>query len=332
VQSNVGVRVAGVLVALNADQGDRVQAGQVLAKLDARDVEAQLALASAGIAQARANIERANADVLSASATLVNAKAVSARRTSLAAKGYSSQEEVQTNESAVRVAAANLTAAQSGVVVAEAALDSAKAQEAYELATLANYTLYAPYDAWIVSRNLELGSMPSPGQAVFTLVATHTVWVLAYVDERLAGQLSNGQPAEIILRSNPGKPIPGHVERIDIQSDTVNEERLVDVAFDHVPDNIHLNEQAEVVITTGVLPSAVLVQPAVVQDLQGGKGTIWTVEQGRLARRPVTFGPALLDGSLPILDGLPADAAVVAAAVSGLRVGRAARVMEISHP
>ena len=65
------------------------------------------------------------------------------------------------------------------------------------------------------------------------------------MDERLAGHFSVGQPAEIILRSNPATPLPGHVARIEIQSDPVNEERLVDVGFDAVPANIHLAEQGE---------------------------------------------------------------------------------------
>lgn len=333
VRSNVGFKVAGVLIALKADQGDRIRAGQMLAQLDARDVEAQLAVAKAGVGQARANIEKAKADVISASATLANAKAISSRRTELAKKGFASQEEAQTNEAAARVATANLASAQSGVTVAEAALQSAQAQETFEQATLANYSLYAPYDAWIVSRNLELGSMPIPGQSVFTLVAAHTVWALGYVDERLAGRLSVGQPAEIILRSNPSEHIPGHVERIEIESDAVNEERLVQVAFDQVPKNIHLAEQAEVVITTGMLSRAVLIPPAAVTDFRDGHGTVWTIENGALARREVTFGPALLDGRLPVVDGLPdTGAIVVAAPVSGLRVGRAARIAEAPQP
>lgn len=326
VQSNVGFKVAGVLVALKADQGDRVRAGQALAQLDASDVEAQLALARAGVGQARANVEKARADVASATANLANAKAISARRAALARHGNASIEEAQTTEAAMRVAAANLAGAQSAVVVAEAAVQSAEAQEAYETAVLANYTLRAPYDAWIVSRNLELGSMPNPGQPVFTLVAARTVWALGYIDERLAGRLSIGQKAEIILRSKPGSVIAGHVERIEVQSDPVNQERLVDVAFDQVPPEIYLAEQAEVVITTGVLPRAVPVQAAAVSDLRDGRGTVWTVENGRLERERVTFGHELLDGRLPIIDGLPADAAVVAAPVSGLRIGRAARV------
>ena len=326
VQSNVGFKVAGVLAVLGVDQGDRVRAGQVLAQLDARDIEAQVTVAKAAIEQAHANLEKAKADVESATANLANARAIAARRQALVAKGFKSVEEAQTTDALARVAAGNLASAQASVVVAEAAVQSAEAQLAFQEATLANYTLRAPYDAWVVSRNLELGSAANPGQSVFTLVAGNTVWVRAYVDERLAGRLSLGQPVEIILRSDPAKPIPGHIERIEVQSDAVNEERLVDIAFDKMPDNIHLAEQAEVMVTTDTLARAVLVPPTAVADLRDGHGTVWTVEDDRLSRREVRFGSELLDGRLPIVDGLPPNALVVKAPVSGMRVGRAAKI------
>lgn len=332
IESNVGFKVSGILVALSADQGDWVRAGQVLAQLDARDVQAQVAVAKASVVQARGNIDKVKADVSSATASLSNASSISERDASLVKTGLVSQEQAQTDEAAVRVASANLAVARSEVAVAQATLRSAQAQHAFEEATLAQYSLIAPYDAWVVSRNLELGSMPNPGQSVFTLVAAHSVWAVAYVDERLAGRLQVGQPAQIILRSNPGTPISGHVERIEVQSDSVNEERIVDVAFDHIPKNIHLAEQAEVKITTATVPSAVLVPEIAISGLKNGRGTVWTVEHGRLARRALTFGPQLLDGRLPVVAGLPAGAAVVAAPVSGLRVGRAARIAGTAHP
>jgi HlyD family secretion protein len=137
-----------------------------------------------------------------------------------------------------------------------------------------------------------------------------------------------GQPAEIVLRSHPDTRFPGRVERIEVQSDPVNQERLVDVAFDQIPEDIHLAEQAYVYITTGLLPRAVLAPPAAISDLRDGHGAVWTVEDGRLEHRQVKFGFELLDGRLPIVDGLPPQAAVVAEAISGLRVGRAARISE----
>jgi HlyD family secretion protein len=328
VQSNVGFKVAGVLAALDADQGDRVRAGQVIARLDARDIEAQVVVAKAVVAQARASLEKAKADVESTAANLTNARAIAARRQGLVARGFKSVEEAQTTDALARVAAGNLAAAQAGVLVAEATVQSAEAQQVFQEATLANYTLRAPYDAWVISRNLELGSAANSGQSVFTLVAANTVWVRGYVDERLAGRLTLRQPVEIVLRSNPAQPIAGHIERIEIQSDAVNEERLVDVSFDQVPDNIHLAEQAEVVVTTGILARAVVVPPTAIADLRDGHGVVWTVEDGRLARREIKFGPELLDGRLPVLGGLPVGTKVVSAPVSGARVGRAARIVE----
>jgi HlyD family secretion protein len=340
VQSNVTFKVPGVLDRLYADQGDRVSAGQILAKLDASDIEAQVAVAAAGVRQARANLEKAQADVASASANLANAKAMAARGAALIKQNSISPEDAQSREASARVAAANLASAQSLVGVAEAALQSAEAQEAFQKATLAFYSLRAPYDAWVVSRNLELGSGVNPGnasQSVFTLVAADTVWAVGYVDERLAGRLRAGQPAEIVLRSQPNTRIPGRVARIEVQSDAVNQERIVDVAFEQLPENIHLGEQAYVYVTRRTLDRAVVVQPSAVIDFQGskdsgGRGSVWTLEAGRLERRPVTFGPELLDGRLPILQGLPENAAVVAAPVPGLRVGRSARIAKAAAP
>jgi len=332
IESNLAFKVPGVLVALAADQGDRVRAGQVLARLEARDVAAQLAVARASIAQARANIDKGKADVASAAASLANADAVAGRSARLVDSGVVSEEQRQTDDAAVRVAAANRAVAESEVAVADAALRSAQAQEAAEEATLSFYTLSAPYEGWIVSRNLELGSMPNPGQSVFTVVAANTVWVMAYVDERLAGRLRVGQPVAITLRSDHQTPLPGHVARIEIQSDPVNEERLVDVAFDRIPQDIHLAEQAEVVITTDLLRRAVAVAPIAVAQLHGNHGIVWTVEDGRLAHRPVTLGSELLDGRLPIVAGLPDGAEVVAAQAQGMRVGRAATISDESKP
>ncbi len=324
VESSVGFKVAGVLVGLEADQGDRVHAGQVLARLDARDVAAQVAVTKANVAQAQAAIVKANADIASTTANLTNAARISARDARLVKSGVVSTEAAQTDEAAVRVDTANVAVARSELTQAQAALRSAEAQQAFEEATLANYTLTAPYDGWVISRNLELGSGVNPGQSVFTLVEANTVWAVGYVDERLAGRLHVGQPAEIALRSDSGKRFAGHVARIEIQSDAVNEERLVDVAFDQIPARIHLAEQAEVYIITGTVARAVVVPQTAVANLADGKGVVWTLENGRLAKHAVTFGPELLNGGLPVLAGLP-DGASVVLPQSNLRVGERAR-------
>ena len=165
---------------------------------------------------------------------------------------------------------------------------------------------------------------------MFTLVDCKTIWVLAYIDESKAGEIMVGQPAEIVLRSLPGRRFQGRIERIEIESDRVNEERRVDVAFDQIPQDYHLGEQAEIHITVTRLPQALLIPEAAVEDLKSGRGTVWTVENGRLARREVTFGHRMLDGRIEILGGIPDGASVLASLPTGLRVGRAAVVGEQS--
>ena len=328
VQSNVGFKVAGVITELDADQGGRVHAGKVLARLDARDIEAQVALAKANVAQARANVIKAQADVASAKVTLANDTRISQRYAGLVPSGSLAKEQAEDAETAMQVASANVQVAQSEVALDDAAVQSAKAQQSFEEATLAQYTLTAPYDGWVISRNLELGASFNPGnssQPVFTLVKANTVWVVSYVDETLAGRLQVGEPVYIVLRSDPTRRLPGHIVRIEIQSDAVNEERIVDVGFDQIPENIHLAEQAEVFITTGQLKQAVLVPQVAVMDFTHDKGTVWTFERGKIGKRTVTFGPQLLDGRLPVLSGLPEGASVVLPQ-SGLRVGRAAAI------
>ena len=100
VQSNVGFKVAGVLVALSADSGDRVPSGSILGGLDAREVVAQLGQANAGVLQARASLVKAHADVAAAEANRANAAAVARRRSELAKGGHASVEEAQTSRTA----------------------------------------------------------------------------------------------------------------------------------------------------------------------------------------------------------------------------------------
>jgi HlyD family secretion protein len=214
----------------------------------------------------------------------------------------------------------------SEVAVARASISDAKAQGQQEAATLDFHTLTSPYDAMVVTRQKELGSALAAGEPVFTLIDPQQVWVLAYIDESKAGEIQIGEPAEIVLRSLPGQRFRGRVARIEPESDRVNEERRVEIAFDQLPDNFHLGEQAEVYITTVRLTQALLVPEAAIVGLGKNQGTVWTVEDGHLQQREVRFGHRLLDGRYEITGGVPDKAVVVSQLRSGLRVDRAAKI------
>ena len=327
--SKVGFKMTGTLAELHADQGEIVPAETILAQLDRREQEAKLGKADAALAQAEANLLKADAAVTKAQAALTRTQSVDERRRTLLERGNVSIEAAEAAQAEREAAEAELTVTSSEVQVARAAIEDAKAQQDYERTVLALHTLTAPYDALVVARLKELGSVLGPGEPVFTLIDPTTVWALAYVDESQAGELGVGQPAEVVLRSRCGDRLPGRVARIDIESDRVSEERRVYIAFDRCPEDFHLGEQAEVVITTGRLARALLVPETAVEDAGGGAGTVWTIEDGRLARRDVVLGHRLLDGRVELAGGVPEGASVVIEPSSGgLRIGRAARIVE----
>ena len=298
--SKVGFKVAGVLTDLLADQGDCVAKGAVLARLDTREQEARVSKAKANVEQAKANLDRALAAVAKAEASYANAMSVNDRRQALLRNKNISVEAAETAKTTLDIAQADLNLAHSDVEVARAAIRDAQAQEQLERVTLDLHTLTAPYQARVILRQKELGTALASGEPVFTLVDCKTIWVLAYIDESKAGEMMVGQPAEIVLRSLPGRRFQGRIERIEIESDRVNEERRVDVVFDQMPQDYHLGEQAEVHITVMRLPQALLIPEAAVEALKSDRGTVWTVENGRLVRRDVTFGHRMLDGRIEI--------------------------------
>jgi HlyD family secretion protein len=328
VTSKIGFKVSGVLVDLRADVGDRVAKGAVLARLDDREQSAQVARAKAAIQQTEANLQRAQASVEKAQANLANAKSINERRQKLVQTNIASVETAQTAQAVQDAALGDLNLAKSDVLVAEANISDAKAQQQLQSATLDFHTLAAPYDAIVTARLKELGSALGPGEPVFTLIDPKSIWVLAYIDESKAGEIKVGEPAEIVLRSQPGRRIAGHVARIEPESDRVNEERKVEVAFETIPKGINLGEQAEVYITTVMLPQALLVPESAIVGLAKNHGTVWTVEDAHLQQHEVTLGHRLLDGRYEITGGLPGNAEVVTQLPSGLRLGRAVKITE----
>lgn len=326
VSSQVGFKVAGVLVDLRADVGEHVHKGDILARLDDREQAAQVARAEAAVEQAEASLQRASASVAKAQVNYANAKSINDRRQKLVETNVASVETAQNSQAAQDAAFADLALSNSDVSVANAAIADAKAQLALQTATLNFHTLVARFDAVVTARLKELGSALAAGQPVFSIVDPRSIWVLAYIDESRAGDIRVGEPAEIVLRSRPNRRLAGRVARIEPESDRVNEERRVEVAFDAIPADISLGEQAETYITTLRLSKALLVPEAAIAGITRTEGTVWIVEDGCLAQRRVHLGHRLLDGRYEITAGVPEGAKVVSVLRSGMRVGRSVLV------
>jgi HlyD family secretion protein len=327
VLSKIGFEVGAAITELNADHGDLVKQGQVLARLHAAQQEAKVARAKAAALSAEVAVKKADANVIKARAILAQRLEVNRRKQQLVSRQVTSTqagEEAQRDED---VAKAELLVAESDIEVARAQLSDARAQLVYEKAVLDQHTLLAPYDALVVDRQKELGTVIKAGDPIFTLVAAGSIWALAYIDESRSGAIREDQPAEVRLRSLPHQVFSARVARIGIESDRVTEERRVYVKCDRCPVRFHLGEQAEVLITVAVLPKARLVPEAAVIGYDGTKGAVWSVEGGRLKRRVVSFGHRTEDSRLEVAEGLPRGVDIVTRVTAALYEGRAVRAI-----
>lgn len=330
--SEVGFEVGAALSELNADHGDRVAKGSVLARLHSAEQEAKVAKARAGVANAEAALKAAEAAVGRSEAILAQKQASNRRKQALLGRQIASAEVAGEAEKEEAVARADVASASANISVAKAHLADAAAQHDFENVLLEHHVLTAPYDALVVKRHKELGAVLKAGETLLTLIDPASVWALAYIDEARAGEIRVGQPAEVKIRSRPQDVYRAKVVRIGIESDRVSEERRVWVKCEQCPVSVHLGEQAEVFITTSVLDQAMLVPEQAIQGFDGASGLVWTVASGRLSRRPLKFGPRTLDGRVAIAEGLAEGERPVISALKDAAEGRAAKIASGARP
>lgn len=324
--SKIGFEVGAALTELLVDSNDTVTKGQVLARLHPAEQQARVARAEAGVAASQAAILKAEASVARAKAVLAQRMAANARQQELASRSAIAATLAEEAQRDVDVAAADLTVSQSEVAVVTAQAADARAALLYERTLLEHHALTAPFDAVIVDLDAEVGTVVRAGDVIFTLMDPKTVWVQSYIDEGRAGEIAQGQVAEIRLRSLPHAVFAGKVARIGIESDRVNEERRVWITCMDCPEQVFLGEQAEVRITVATLDRALLVPEIAVEGFDGHQGRAWVVQGGRLAQVPLIFGHRTEDARVEVVSGLPDGAQIVASPIKGLTEGRLARI------
>ena len=242
-QGNVDVREVSLafrqsdrILEMLAEEGDRVQKGQVLARLDTRELKLQLQRLNAEIAAQQSTVDklhngtrpeeirRAEGNLRQAQAAAEHAAGVYQRKrdiyTSIA--GISQQEldnayhDMEAKQATMSVAEAALQEAKAGprqedIAGAEAGLQALRNEQLRYIYLLSQYELQAPDDGVIRSRLLEAGDMASPSKPVFKLSLPGKKWVRAYVPETELGRVYEGQQARVYIDSLPGKAIYGQV-------------------------------------------------------------------------------------------------------------------------
>lgn len=242
-QGNVDVREVSLafrqsdrILEMLAEEGDRVQKGQVLARLDTQELNLQLQRLNAEIAAQQSTVDKlhngtrpeeirqAEGNLRQAQAAAEHAAGVYQRKrdiyTSIA--GISQQEldnayhDMEAKQATMSVAEAALQEAKAGprqedIAGAEAGLQALRNEQLRYIYLLSQYELQAPDDGVIRSRLLEAGDMASPSKPVFKLSLPGKKWVRAYVPETELGRVYEGQQARVYIDSLPGKAIGGQV-------------------------------------------------------------------------------------------------------------------------
>jgi HlyD family secretion protein len=223
------------IAAVDAQEGDRVHKGEVLARLDTRRLEPQVAQAEAQVAAQRAVVERmrhgsrpeeieqSRANLEQAKADAANASAQYQRKNDLLAKNAGTQMDFDNAKAALEMAEARLKLNQSAldltlagprkedIAQAEAQLRGNEAQLAYLRQQLADAELAAPVDGVVRSRLMEPGEMATPQRPVFSLAITDPKWVRAYVPEIDLGKVHPGTNATVSVDSFPGRGFDGWI-------------------------------------------------------------------------------------------------------------------------
>lgn len=222
---------------MRVQEGDRVKAGQVLAKLDIRTLMLQIAQAEAQIAvQEQAllrlkngtrpeEVAQARAEVASAQADADFAEQQYKRLQNIEqASGQAiSQQDLDNAHARQRVALAQLENQKKAlqlaligprkedIAQAEAQLNVSQAELALLKHQLSQAELTSPIDAVVRSRLLEPGDMASPQRPVYALAITDPKWVRAYIPETDLGLIKPGMSARVTIDSNPDQPIEARI-------------------------------------------------------------------------------------------------------------------------
>jgi membrane fusion protein (multidrug efflux system) len=227
----ISSQVQGTVIAVLADDTQRVEAGQVLVRLDPTDAQTALSRAASVLAQTvrqvrqqKANAEQFDSQIETRKLELARAEADLAKRQPLLANQAIAGEEVRHAQESVQLAKAALTQAVRQSLSSHALVDGTsvesnpsvlEARDAYRDAWIAaqRNAVIAPVTGYVAERSVQLGQHIQAGEALMSVIPLHSLWVDANFKEVQLRNLRIGQKAEVRSDLYGGSFIyHGHVE------------------------------------------------------------------------------------------------------------------------
>jgi HlyD family secretion protein len=317
----ISSKASGRLEWLGVLEGSRVKEGELIARLENRDV-------AAALGQARANVQVARANLVQANAEQVDAGNALRRASELLAQRFISQATVDTAQARFNKARATVAGMRAAIAAAEA---NARAAQV----ALDQTMIRAPFDGVILTKNANVGDNITPFSsaadskgAVVTLADMDTLEVEADVSESSLAKISVGQPVEIQLDAFPQLRLAGLVARTVPTVDRSKATLLVKVRFVERDPRVLPDMSARVAFLSRPLRpderKPLLALPPDALARRNGRPVALVVEHGKLREAPVKPGRRI--GELVAVTGLAAGDKVVLRPAERLEGGMSVEV------
>jgi RND family efflux transporter MFP subunit len=319
-EATVSAQITGTVTQVLFDEGDHVQAGAVLARLD--DTAQRAALA-----QAQAQLQSAQAVLTQDEAQLAQSERDVKRDEDLVTRNLVSQQAVEQARTLVETGAAQLQSQRKQIELAIANVRAAQVQLDY-------CTVRAPFTGVVIAKAAQVGEIVSPFSAgggftrtgIGTLVDMDSLEIEVDVNEAYINRVEPGQPVESVLNAYPDWRIPSHVIAIIPTADRSKATVKVRIGFDVkdtriVPDmgvRVSFEEKAAAGAAARRQPLRGVLVPAAALRKEGGEDIVFVVKDSHAQRRAVTVGAGSGDPRL-VLAGLSSGEAVVVDSPAGLK-------------
>jgi HlyD family secretion protein len=215
---DIDTKFPGRIAELHAEIGDMVTAGQVVARMDTRDIQQSLEKAQAQVKQAQRAIDEANANLEQQRTQQILAAQELDRTQTLLKTGYATKELFDQRKQAMDAADAGLRAATERVAQAERALEASQHDVGLYTVNIADNDLVAPRVGRIQYRLANIGEVLPAGGKVFTMLDISYVYMDIYLPALEAGKVKVGTDARILLDAYPTSPIPAKVSFLASQA------------------------------------------------------------------------------------------------------------------
>jgi HlyD family secretion protein len=321
----ISAQVSARIIALPFREGQDVREGDVIVRLDARDLVANLDSAKAQLESEKARLEGAKA-------TLANAESELIRRRSLyETKDISKLELDQADE--------NYSRAESNMKMAEFSIEIARANISRAEKDLDNAVIKAPFDGTIVKLNAEVGelvvvgTLNNAGSVIMEMADLSTMLIKAKVDEANVAPVQPGQSAKVFFNAYDGEKFDATVERIRLQRQQDKDgtiyfetELLVhvpkgrrlmwgltansDIEVERIRDAVKVPSQSILDRPIDELPVSIRDSSPYIDMNKKFARVIYAVKDGKAVTTPVSIGPSDLTHTV-ILGGLEPGTEIV---------------------